>query len=64
MRLRNIFLAISVFFGIVVLLGHIHYTIDVAAAFFIVYAIYHLALKLFPREYAMFKRDEATVSAP
>lgn len=52
--LRYIFLAWSVFFSVVVLLGHLHYTIDVMAAYFITFGIYHLALKLFPREYALF----------
>jgi len=51
---RNVFLAASVYFAGVVLLGHIHYTIDVASAFFITYGIYHLALWLFPRERALF----------
>ncbi len=55
--LRWLFLIVSVFFALVVLLGHMHYTIDVAAAFFITYAIYHLAQKLFSREYALFRRN-------
>lgn len=53
-RLRYLFLAWSVFFGIIVLLGHIHYTIDVLSAFFITYGIYHIALKLFPKERGLF----------
>src|SRR3989344_171906 len=52
--LRYIFLAWSVFFSIIVLLGHLHYTIDVLAAFFITYGIYHTALWLFPRERMLF----------
>ncbi|HEX8994168.1 MAG TPA: phosphatase PAP2-related protein [Candidatus Paceibacterota bacterium] len=56
--LRTIFIATAAFFSVVVLLGHTHYSIDVAAAFFITYAIYHIALKLFPREYEMFQREE------
>ena len=51
---RYLFLVWSVVFGVVVLLGHLHYTIDVMAAFFITYGIYHLALWLFPRERALF----------
>ncbi|HEV8666693.1 MAG TPA: phosphatase PAP2-related protein, partial [Candidatus Paceibacterota bacterium] len=35
--LRYIFLTWSVFFGIIVLLGHLHYSIDVLSAFFITY---------------------------
>jgi hypothetical protein len=56
--LRYIFLAWSVFFGAVVLLGHLHYSIDVFAAFFITFAIYHMALYLFPRSHARFSMDE------
>jgi PAP2 superfamily C-terminal len=55
--LRNIFLAWSVFFGVIVLLGHLHYTIDVFSAFFIAYGIYHLALWFFPRERRLFLDD-------
>jgi len=52
--LRYVFLAWSVFFGAVVLLGHLHYSIDVFAAFFMTFAIYHIALYLFPKSYARF----------
>ncbi len=52
--LRYIFLACSAFFSIMVLLGHLHYTIDVLAAYFITYGIYQIALWLFPRERALF----------
>lgn len=48
--LRYAFIAISVFFGIIVLLGHLHYSIDVLAAFFISYGIYHMAEYLFPAD--------------
>ncbi len=63
--LRYIFLAWSVFFGVIVLLGHLHYTIDVAAAYFITYGIYHIARWLFAREYGLFitaQADKAQVS--
>lgn len=53
-RLRYLFLTWSIFFAVVVLLGHVHYTIDVFAAFFITYTIYHLALWLFPKEHVLF----------
>jgi len=49
-HLRYIFLASSVAFGATALLGHLHYSIDVLAAFFITYTIYHLAEKFFPKE--------------
>lgn len=53
-RLKWFYLCSSVFFATIVLLGHIHYTIDVMSAFFITYGIYHIALWLFPRERALF----------
>lgn len=61
-RFKWLFLLSSVFFATIVLLGHIHYTIDVASAFFITYGIYHIALWLFPRERALFLlSDEASL---
>jgi len=53
-RFKWFFLLSSVFFATIVLLGHIHYTIDVFSAFFITYGIYHVALWLFPKERALF----------
>ena len=41
--LRVLFMATAVFFGAVVLMAHLHYSIDVLSAFFITYAIYRLA---------------------
>ncbi len=52
--LRIIFLLSSVMFGAITLLGHIHYSIDVFAAFFITYTIFHLAQKLFAKDYKTF----------
>ena len=52
--LRYIFLLWSAFFSVIVLLGHLHYTIDVLAAYFITYGIYHIALWLFPSDRALF----------
>ena len=53
-RFKWLYLLSSIFFATIVLLGHIHYTIDVVSAFFITYGIYHIALWLFPRERALF----------
>lgn len=53
--LRALFFVSSIFFGVVVLLGHLHYSIDVLAAFFITYSIYRLAEVFFPKDKKMFK---------
>ena len=55
-RLRAIFLAASGVFAVSVLLGHLHYSIDVFAAFFISYGTFDLAKVLFPREQILFDR--------
>ena len=53
--IRNIGIMISIFFGIIVLMGHYHYSIDVLAAFFITYTIYHIAIYIFKKQYSFFK---------
>ena len=58
-KLRYFFLAASVFFGVIVLMGHLHYSIDVAAAFFIAYAIYELARHFFREAYQWMAADFA-----
>jgi membrane-associated phospholipid phosphatase len=52
--LRWIFIVCSLIFGVIVLLGHIHYSIDVLAAFFITYTIFHISLYLFKKDRKMF----------
>jgi len=49
--LRNISIAASVLFGVSVLLGHLHYSIDVFAAFFVTYSIFIIAQKFFVTDY-------------
>jgi membrane-associated phospholipid phosphatase len=51
--LRYLFLFLTVFFGVSVLLAHVHYSIDVFAAPFIVYGMFVITTKLFPRDYAL-----------
>ena len=51
--LRYLFLVLSVFFGASVLLAHVHYSIDVFAAPFIVYGMFVITKKLFPEDYAL-----------
>jgi hypothetical protein len=52
--LRYIFIATSVMFGAVVLLAHIHYSIDVLSAFFITYTIYKISVHLFRKDLDLF----------
>ena len=49
--LRIVFICASIMFGIIVLLGHLHYSIDVFAAFFITYGIFQICLMLFKKEF-------------
>ncbi len=53
-RLLIFFSAAAIFFGVVVLMGHLHYSIDVVAAFFITFTIYHLARFIFKRDLKIF----------
>ncbi len=48
--MRYFCLAASVFFGAVVLMARLHYSIDVFAAFFITYTIYQIANVLFKKD--------------
>jgi len=53
---RYIFLALSLIFGAAVLLGHMHYSIDVFSAFFITYGIYHIARTFFKKDMKIFEK--------
>ncbi len=55
---RNFFLLSSLYFAVVVLLGHLHYTIDVFSAFFITYGIVEMAKWLWPNEWELFLIEE------
>lgn len=52
--LRTVFVLISLTFGTSVLLGHLHYSIDVFAAYFITYGIFHIAYTFFKKDYELF----------
>lgn len=57
--IRILFLSSSIIFGVIVLLSHLHYSIDVFSAFFITYSIYHIALRFFSRDYEFFAFEDA-----
>ncbi len=52
--LRVIFITSALLFGAVVLMGHLHYSIDVFSAFFITYTIYHIAERIFHKDKKIF----------
>ena len=54
--LRIIFLTSSLLFGFVVLACHVHYSIDVMAAFFIAHSVYYISKKLFIKDYKYFMK--------
>jgi len=56
---RLFYLALTGFFGSIVLLGHYHYSIDVLAALFITHGVFQLSCWLFGRDYALFKSSES-----
>ncbi|GGI82337.1 phosphatase PAP2-related protein [Legionella impletisoli] len=51
--LRHLGLIAASFFAIIVLLGHIHYSIDVFAAPFITYGVFKFSQWLFPEDYRL-----------
>lgn len=53
-RLRIAFILASVFFGIVVLLTHLHYTVDVLGAYFITPTIFMISKKIFESDWRGF----------
>jgi hypothetical protein len=59
---RMFYLALTAFFGAVVLLGHYHYSIDVLAALFITHGVFQISCWLFGRDYALFRSSENPVA--
>jgi hypothetical protein len=65
-HLRRGFLLSSVVAAVAVILGHLHYTIDVFSAFFIAYGIHVIACKVFAKDYKLFRyglRTNAMIEA-
>lgn len=52
--IRYIYLSFTLFFAVIVLMAHLHYSIDVLAAIFITYTIFHIALHFFKKDRALF----------
>ncbi len=53
-KIRIIFLSFSIMFAAVVLLGHIHYSIDVLSAYFITYGIFQICKYVFKKDWELF----------
>ncbi len=51
--MRYFFLASSIVGAVIVLIGHLHYSIDVFSAFFITYGVFEMAKSIFKKEYQM-----------
>jgi hypothetical protein len=58
---RTFYLALTAFFGTIVLLGHYHYSIDVLAALFITHGVFQISCWLFSRDYALFRSSDNQV---
>ena len=56
--LRTFYIISSGVFGAAVLMGHLHYSIDVYAAFFITYGIYKISRILFAKDYSRFALEK------
>ncbi|HAS80960.1 MAG: hypothetical protein UR25_C0003G0123 [Candidatus Nomurabacteria bacterium GW2011_GWE1_32_28] len=60
-KLRYFFITSSVIFGTIVLMGHLHYSIDVLGAFFITYTIFHIAEIIFKKDRLLFHSESQNI---
>ncbi|MCL5017054.1 MAG: sphingomyelin synthase family protein [Patescibacteria group bacterium] len=56
-KLKLLFLTLSMIGGLSVLIGRMHYSIDVFAAFFITFGIFHISKNLFKEDYEYAIKD-------
>ncbi|MCX6793274.1 MAG: phosphatase PAP2-related protein [Candidatus Falkowbacteria bacterium] len=56
-KLRYFFFSCSLVGGIAVLLGHLHYSIDVFSATFIAFGIFHICKNIFPKDFELTIQD-------
>lgn len=52
---RNLFIVISIIFGVSMVLAKMHYSIDIFAAPFIVYGIYEISKRLFQKDFKLIR---------
>lgn len=58
---RYFFLVCSVIGAVAVILGHLHYSIDVFSAFFIAFGVYEITKKIFKKEFLMINEEESSL---